>query len=95
MIQVIDDYYIEIDNVKGCINYIVRRGPHKVDHKGTNKDTLIAYCGTMAQAIKCVHGQIIANALKDGSHPLSEALAVVKSETDRLMKALEENGIEK
>ena len=95
MIQVIDDYYIEIDNVKGCINYIVRRGPHKVDHKGTNKDTLIAYCGTMAQAIKCVHGQIIANALKDGSHPLSEALAVVKSETDRLMKALEEKGIEK
>ena len=95
MIQVIDDYYIEIDNVKGCINYIVRRGPHKGDHKGTNKDTLIAYCGTMAQAIKCVHGQIIANALKDGSHPLSEALAVVKSETDRLMKALEEKGIEK
>ena len=95
MIQVIDDYYIEIDNVKGCINYIVRRGPHKVDHKGTNKDTLIAYCGTMAQAIKCVHGQIIANALKDGSHPLGEALAVVKSETDRLMKALEEKGIEK
>ena len=93
MIQIIDDYYIDVDNAKGCINYIVRRGPHKVDHKGTNKDTLIAYCGTMAQAIKCVREQIIANALKDGSHTLSEALAVVKSETDRLMKELESKGL--
>lgn len=93
MIQIIDDYYIDVDNAKGCINYIVRRGPHKVDHKGTNKDTLIAYCGTMAQAIKCVREQIIANALKDGSHTLSEALAVVKSETAKLMKALEEKGV--
>jgi len=39
--------------------------------------------------------KIIANKLMDGFHTLSEALAVVKSETDRLMKALKEEGIEK
>ena len=95
MIKVIDDYYIEIDNAKGCINYIVRRGPVKVDERGRNRDTLLGYCGTMGQAISLIREQIIANKLMNGFHTLSEALAVVKSETDRLMKALKEEGIEK
>jgi hypothetical protein len=95
LIKVIDDYYIEIDNAKGCINYIVRRGSMKIDEKGRNRDTLLGFCGTMGQAISLIREQIIANKLMDGFHALSEALAVVKSETNRLMKALEEKGIEK
>ena len=95
MIKVIDDYYIEIDNAKGCINYIVRRGSMKIDEKGRNRDTLLGFCGTMGQAISLIREQIIANKLMNGFHTLSEALAVVKSETDRLMKALKEEGIEK
>jgi hypothetical protein len=93
LIKVIDDYYIEIDNAKGCINYIVRRGSMKIDEKGRNRDTLLGFCGTMGQAISLIREQIIANKLMDGFHTLSEALAVVKSETDRLMKALEESGV--
>jgi hypothetical protein len=93
LIQIIEDYYVEIDNAKGCINYIVRRGPVKIDEKGRNRDTLLGYCGTMGQAINLIREQIIANKLMDGFHTLSEALAVVKSETDRLMKALEESGV--
>jgi hypothetical protein len=93
LIQIIDDYYIEIDNVKGCINYIVRRGPVKIDEKGRNRDTLLGFCGTMGQAISLIREQIIANKLMDGSPMLSEALAVVKSETDRLMKELESKGL--
>jgi hypothetical protein len=93
LIQIIDDYYIEIDNVKGCINYIVRRGPVKIDEKGRNRDTLLGFCGTMGQAISLIREQIIANKLMDGFHTLSEALAMVKSETDRLTKALEERGV--
>lgn len=95
MIKVIDDYYIEIDNAKGCINYIVRRGSMKIDEKGRNRDTLLGFCWTMGQAISLIREQIIANKLMDGFHTLSEALAVVKSETGRLMKALKEEGIEK
>ena len=93
MIQIIDDYYVEIDNVKGCINYIVRRGPVKIDERGRNRDTLLGYCGTMGQAINLIREQIIANKLKDGFHTLSEALAVAKNETDRLMKELESKGL--
>ena len=94
MIKVIDDYYIEIDNAKGYINYIVRRGSMKIDEKGRNRDALLGFCGTMGQAISLIiREQIIANKLMDGSHTLFEALAVVKSETDRLMKALEEKGV--
>jgi hypothetical protein len=93
LVKVIDDYYIEIDNAKGCINYIVRRGSMKIDEKGRNRDTLLGFCGTMGQAISLIREQIIANKLMDGFHTLSEALAMVKSETDRLTKALEERGV--
>lgn len=95
MIQVIDDYYIEVDEKKGVINYVVRRGNFKTDAYGTNRDPVLAYCGTLESALKRIHEYLIANALKDGSSALWEALAAVKSETDRLMKALEERGIEK
>ena len=57
MIKVIDDYYIEIDNAKGCINYIVRRGSVKIDEKGRNRDTLLGFCGTMGQAISLIREQ--------------------------------------
>jgi hypothetical protein len=49
----------------------------------------------MSQAIEFIRQQIIANRLSEGERTLSEALRVVKKETDRLMKALEEKGIEK
>ena len=70
MIKVIDDYYIEIDNAKGCINYIVRRGSMKIDEKGRNRDTLLGFCGTMGQAISLIREQIIANKLMDSFHTL-------------------------
>ena len=93
MIQVIDDYYIEVDEKKGLINYVIRRGNFKTDAYGTNRDPVLAYCGTLGSALKRIHEFLIANALKDGSSALWEALAVVKNETDRLMKELESKGL--
>lgn len=93
MIQVIDDYYIEVDEKKGVINYVIRRGNFKTDAYGTNRDPVLAYCGTLESSLKRIHEYLIANALKDGSSALWEALAVVKNETDRLMKELESKGL--
>jgi hypothetical protein len=47
----------------------------------------------MSQAIEFIRQQIIANRLSEGERTLSEALRVIKKETDRLMKALEERGV--
>jgi hypothetical protein len=93
LVKVIDDYYIEVENAKGVINYTVRKGNFKTDAKGANRDPVLGYCGTLASAINRIREHLIANKLKDGSPMLSEALAVVKSETDRLTKALEESGV--
>lgn len=38
MIKVIDDYYIEVENAKGVINYTVRKGNFKTDAKGANTE---------------------------------------------------------
>ena len=93
MIKVIDDYYIEVENAKGVINYTVRKGNFKTDAKGANRDPVLGYCGTLASAINRIREHLIANKLKDGSPTLSEALAVAKNETDRLMKELESKGL--
>ena len=95
MIKVIDNYYVEVDVAKGCVNYIVRKGSAPKSKTGKNMDKPLGFCSTMSQAIEFIRQQIIANRLSEGERTLSEALRVVKKETDRLMKALGEEGIEK
>lgn len=93
MIQVIDNYYVEVDVAKGCVNYIVRRGSGAKDKKDKNTDRPLGFCSTMPQTIEFIRHQIVANRLSEYEGTLLEAVRAVQNETDRLMKELESKGL--
>lgn len=94
MIQVNDDYLIEIDS---C-NYTVKRDLHRVStkiDKVTGEDvrtpvySTVGYFGTLAGAIKGVIDDMNRTQLKNGEYELQEALTVILENNRQFSKLLE------
>lgn len=94
MIQINDDYIVQIDN----FNYTVMRDAHRKTTR-TDKATgevietdayiTVGYYGDLAGAIKGVIEDMNRRELKDGIHTLKEALEIVTKNNNRFYELLD------
>lgn len=93
MVQINDDYIIQIDS----LNYTVMRDAHRKTTR-TNKAgetvevdayTTVGYYSDFAGAIKGAIDDMNNRALRDGVHTLKEALEIVTANNDRFTELLE------
>ena len=98
MIRFNDDWVIDIDEY----NYTVKKDMHcirtRVRRDGTAYEEDVfdtkGYYGSLEKALKRIREEIIKEKLKDGTHPLCEALQTIRDCTrewneavERIMKA--------
>ena len=79
MVRIYEDWYVTVETTP--LNYIVRRGSGEIKTTGKRTgpvDDPIAYCGSLASAIKYVREQVIAERLKGPCIPLGDALETVR-----------------
>lgn len=79
MVRIYEDWYCTVET--NPLNYIARRGTGEIKTTGKRTgpvDDPIAYCGSLASAIKYVREQVIAERLKGPCIPLADALATVR-----------------
>lgn len=79
MVRIYEDWYVTVETTP--LNYIVRRGSGEIKTTGKRTgpvDDPIAYCGSLASAIKYVREQVIAERLKGPCIPLADALETVR-----------------
>ena len=87
MIHLIDDYYASVDG--NCYTLLRENG---VDKKGEKKYTTLGYCGSLLETIKLLQRKSVKERLKNGEIELTQALAAVREQTDRIERAM--RGIE-
>lgn len=88
MIHIIDDYYALSNNY----GYTAVRMTGKTGKKGEKLYITLGYCGTLKEVLTLVLKDKAHERMIEGSMELSEALAYIREQTDRITKALE--GIE-
>lgn len=79
MVRIYEDWYVTVETTP--LNYIVRRGSGEIKTTGKRTgpvDDPIAYCGSLASAIKYIREQVIAERLKGPCIPLGDALEAVR-----------------
>lgn len=93
MVQVNDDYVIEIDN----LNYTAKRDTHRTtivkDKTGKEEEvplySTVGYYSDLTGAIKGIIKDMNSRALRDGVHSLEESLAIVVDNNRRFSELLE------
>lgn len=93
MIRINDDYIIDIDEY----NYTVKKDMHcirtRVRKDGTPYEEDVfetkGFYGSLEKALDRVHEEIIKDKLKDGAHPLSEALQTIRECTEEWRRLCE------
>ena len=86
MIRIIDDWYVVVET--SPVNYVVRKGPGVIRQGKGYRDPALAYCGSLAGAIKWIRKQVIANGLSEASQTLPEALQTIRELDAKIEKAL-------
>lgn len=94
MVQINDDYIVQIDN----LNYTVLRDAHRKttrkdkDGKKVEVDTYVTvgYYHDLAGSIRGVIKDMNVRALSDGVHDLKEALEIVVNNNDQFTRLLEQ-----
>lgn len=87
MIHLIDDYYASVDS--NCYTLLRENG---VDKKGEKKYTTLGYCGSLLETLKLLQRKSVKERLKNGEIELTQALAAIREQTDRIERAM--RGIE-
>lgn len=87
MIQIIDDWYVEIES--NPTNYILKRGSGERDAKGRCRDKVYGYFTSLQNALKALRKEIVTDKLKDGTHTLVEAVDTIIKEDTRFEKIME------
>ena len=87
MIHLIDDYYASVDG--NCYTLLRENG---VDKKGEKKYTTLGYCGSLLETLKLLQRKSVKERLKNGEIELTQALAAIREQTDRIERAM--RGIE-
>ncbi len=87
MIQIIDDWYIEVES--NPTNYTIKRGNGERDKNGKNRDKIYGYYGSLLNALNALRKEIVTDRLKDSTYTLVEAVdTIVKEDTrfEEIMK---------
>lgn len=87
MIHLIDDYYASVDS--NCYTLLRENG---VDKKGKKKYITLGYCGSLLETLKLLQRKSVKERLKNGEIELTQALAAIREQTDRIERAM--RGIE-
>ena len=87
MIQIIDDWYVEIES--NPTNYILKRGSGERDAKGRCRDKVYGYFTSLQNAIKALRKEMIADKLSSGFHTLSQAFQTIREMDSRIEKVIE------
>lgn len=87
MIHLIDDYYASVDG--NCYTLLRDNG---VNEKGEKKYTTLGYCGSLLETLKLLQRKSVKERLKNGEIELTQALAAIREQTDRIERAM--RGIE-
>lgn len=87
MIHLIDDYYASVDG--NCYTLLRENG---IDKKGQKKYITLGYCGSLLETIKLLQRKSVKERLKNGEIELTQALAAIREQTDRIERAM--NGME-
>lgn len=83
MIHLIDDYYASVDS-----NYYTLLRENGVDKKGEKKYTTLGYCGSLLETLKLLQRKSVKERLKNGEIELTQALAAIREQTDRIERAM-------
>ena len=78
MVHIHGDYYIKPDEQ----GFVLVEDKHKEDKKGNKVYSTIAYCGTMAHALKVAYRVIAGEKLSEKERELAEAIEVLKDVKD-------------
>ena len=87
MIHLIDDYYASVDG--NCYTLLRENG---TDKEGKKKYITLGYCGSLLETIKQLQRKSVKERLKNGEIELTQALAAIREQTDRIERAM--NGME-
>ena len=87
MIQIIDNWYVEIES--NPTNYILKRGSGERDAKSRCKDKVYGYYNSLQNTIKALRKEMIADKLSSGSHTLSQAFQTIREIDSRIEKVIE------
>ena len=87
MIQIIDDWYVEIES--NPTNYILKRGSGERDAKGRCRDKVYGYFTNLQNAIKALRKEMIADKFSSGSRTISEAFQTIRELDARFDKIIE------
>ena len=87
MIQIIDDWYVEIES--NPTNYILKRGNGERDAKGRCRDKVYGYFTSLQNTIKALRKEMIADKFSSGSRTLSEAFQTIRELDMRFDKIIE------
>ena len=83
MIHLIDDYYASVDD-----NYYALLRENGVNKKGKKKYTTLGYCGSLLETLKLLQRKSVKERLKNGEIELTQALAAIREQTDRIERAM-------
>lgn len=83
MIHLIDDYYASVDG--NCYTLLRENG---VDKKSEKKYTTLGYCGSLLETLKLLQRKSVKERLKNGEIELTQALAAIREQTDRIERAM-------
>ena len=86
MIKIIDDWYVVAET--NPVNYVVRKGKGEIRKGKGYRDPALAYCGSLAGAIKWIRKQVIASELSEATQTLPEALQTIRELDTKFEKAL-------
>lgn len=90
MIRFNDDWVIDVD----AYNYILKRDLHKMEKSRDGKSMVpayntVGYYGSLRKALEHLREEIIRDKLRDGTHPLCEALQTIRDCTREWNEAVE------
>lgn len=88
MIHLIDNYYA-LDNNMG---FTLAQDKGRTDKDGNKLYDTIGYCGSLRETLELLQRKSHGELVHDGCIELSQALTMLKEQTDRILKAAE--GIE-
>ena len=83
MIHLIDDYYASVDG--NCYTLLRENG---IDKKGQKKYITLGYCGSLLETLKLLQRKSVKERLKNGEIELTQALAAIREQTDRIERAM-------
>lgn len=87
MIQIIDNWYVEIES--NPTNYILKRGSGERDAKGRCRDKVYGYFTSLQNAIKALRKEMITDKLSSGFHTLPQAFQTIREIDSRIEKVIE------